>query len=179
MTLARDGCHGTHFEIESVTAATETVKVDSTADVDMTVDTTHVKLRGREPLAYGEHSGAFTFAFDDGSVQTVETRSIVPHPLEPQLRHVFCGFLRPGERWSRSVACQRAPGASVGAASLHVDGTGLRARIVDDDRIEITGEAPPNPGRFERLVWIKFSPDSIPPVRIPVTGIVRAENERK
>lgn len=168
---------GTHFGVESVTQTSEVVKFDATADVDLTIDTTHVNLRALTRLPYGEHRGQIKFAFDDRSEQIVETLVSVPHPLRLQMPRVFCGFLTPGERWSRSIAWERMPGAAFEIASVRAEDDTVQAYMSISNRLELTGEAPRAAGRFEVAVIVKFVPATIPPLRVPVSGIVRNDSK--
>ncbi len=171
--IDRSRCSGSDFRVEAISWDSEMHTINPTRGVRVAVDTTRVKLCGSKTYSYGDHPGVLTIAFDDGSSQALESLVHVPHPFAPQQARIFCGLLRPGEHWSRTIRCKRSDDVSFEIESIKTVGAGLRASITADHRLEVSGLTPRIAGRFAQEILISFAPKTIPELRIPVSGIVR------
>ena len=167
----RSKCASTHFDVVDVIESSEVVLLNPTSQDKVAVDSTTVKLRGRQPWSYGRHPGTLQLAFGDGSIQTLPTEIQIPHPCQPQLPRVFCGVLEPGQSWTVSIPYVRDSSVAFEVASIRPSDETVQAKILPD-RFEVSGRAPQTPGRFASELIVTFHPESIPPLKLPVTGVV-------
>ena len=169
--LDRAKCASTHFEVVDVIAASEEVLLNPTSQDKVMVDSTTVKLRGRRSFPYGRYPGTLQLVFSDGSSQTVPTLIEIPHPCQPRLPRVFCGVLEPGESWTVSIPYVRDSSVAFEVASVRPSDESVQAKHLPE-RFEVSGRAPLTVGRFALELVVTFHPDNIPPLKLPVTGVV-------
>lgn len=171
--LVRNRCQASHFEIVDVQSTSEEITVNAQTNRRMIVDTTVIKLRGRQAWHAGRHLGSLKLTLSDHTEFIVPTEIRVQHPLQPKLDRVFCGILGPRESWSAIIPCQPENPGIAQIESAESTGVSVSISLNDAGDLELRGSAPAAKGRFATEVTIHFEPPRIPPLAIPVSGVVR------
>lgn len=162
----------TDFRLQQPSLSTQVSQINQHRQQKVAVDTTTVKLTGRKRWPVGEHHGLAHLQFSDGSTRTVRTLIKVPSPFQPGLDRVFCGFLKPGQTWSTAIRCRRFNLPDSVRVSVTASNDSTVAQLSSDDIVHVSGRAPDSAGRFAESITITVPDQDIPPVRIPISGIV-------
>lgn len=176
LRLDKRRCRFGALELVHVDALTHPVPAPAGAIHREQTDSLLITLAGPENLAIGEHRQEIELVFrGDVPPQRVPVTLRVKHPLRPRLARLFCGGLKPGQRWSLEVDLVRQPEATVAVQSVECDAAFLQARLLERDRLHVEVTAPAAEGRFEGRVLLRYSDPSIPEIALPVSGAVRVE----
>lgn len=162
----------THFRLKKVERSTQVMRLNQHRPEEVAVDTTAVLLTGQKQWPVGEHQGIVSLQFSDGSSKTVRTLIRVPSPFQPELNRVFCGFLKPGQTWSAAIKCRRFDLPESVRVSVAASNENTVAQLSSGDIIRLSGRAPVSAGRFAETITITVADETIPPVEIPISGIV-------
>ncbi|HMP03795.1 MAG TPA: hypothetical protein PKD86_10480 [Gemmatales bacterium] len=125
------------------------------------------------PLQVGEHAFEFKVAIKGQEPVAVPVRVHVLHPMRPSLSSVFAGRLEPGQKWSYGVRWLRAGTEQVQVAKVEVNHPAITASATPD-YLFVTVTAPQEAGRFAGEIVVQFDSPSVPPIRVPVSGLVVA-----
>ena len=193
LTLDTDASHGTVMEILSAEHSSEEIVTNEYNGEKVGIDTYTIKLRGKTGYGYGDLvKGKLTLNWSDGSVRDLDTVCEVPLPLEFPLDRVFCGLLKPGQAWSQSIPFHRnqletfeiaaiEPSELVSAASKNTAIPTEPSRtsrisfttVLKENSLDLSGQAPEAPGNFTGTLTLRFTPPTIPPLVLKVSGVVR------
>lgn len=161
------------FEFENCQTTTEIYDSQIPGHLEqVAIDTTTVHLRSKEKvLQYGTSRTRHALRFSDGETRSLLIDVVVRHPFAPALNRVYAGRLSPSQQWSLFVPVRYSgsPEAIRVSHSVRVDDVRFA-----DQQLVIKGRAPNHAGRFSGEVKVSFE-DGVPPVHIPVTGIVISE----
>ncbi|MCY2967820.1 MAG: DUF1573 domain-containing protein [Planctomycetota bacterium] len=160
------------FQKRAETMQTEIITSDLRTGQKLAIDTTRIELTLPPRKSLGVQTGELRFTFDGGVVRTLPYRVEVIHPLRPDPSRVFCGILPPGGEWEKSIHLQRGSGAVSRIANIQCDGFPFTAEE-RGDVIVLRGVAPNTSGRFTGELTLTFQSSDLPPVVVPVSGLVR------
>lgn len=142
------------------------------------LDTFDFEITHPGPLPVGEHAFTASVAFEGLESVKVPVHVTVLHPLRPSLTSLFAGQLEPGQTWNYTVRWQRAGRQQVRVASVTTNHEAIAASATADF-LFVKVVAPQEAGRFSGHIELRFDSPDAPPLRIPVSGIVRPKTGGK
>ena len=166
----------TEFEIGEVVRSTELVATRVNTQEQLAVDTNRIPLRGRTSAGEVTRRSMIRLVWSDGTTNDLAVLVSPKLPLTLQLSHVYTGVLQPSKSWRQIVPRRTASDAVVSIKSIQSSDERMTAMMDSQGNLVVTGTAPVTPGRFRAEIVIQFSGETAPELRLPVTGIVRADN---
>jgi len=138
-----------------------------------------MRFKAATRLPIGEHRLEFRFAWrDDAAPSVLAVLVRVHHPVRPQVERVFFGQLRPAEQRAVRLWLQHTSQERPNVRTVMSDLDFVHSSINEvGDELVLKVRAPTGAGRFAGTVTISFENGSIPPLNLPVSGVVVTDAE--
>lgn len=170
ITLLNSKCDWGDFTPVDIKHVTEEFELQSDALGKIVTDRTKIHLRHNPSPVCGDFRSLLTLRFDDQSSKDLAAVVRIEHPFRLLVKRGYCGRCAAGERWAISIPYRwDRKGGTVDRIECSVPDSSAE---LTPTAILMTGMAPKTAGRFEGDLKISFRETALPPLTVPMSGLV-------